>query len=627
MPQLTAPAGFETKYGDFRFSPYVQTVGFSAKPETNAAGWTTAFVRFSIRLRDVIEVTGDGGEAEAARQQLQAQGEAFVYKGRATGDLQVNVSPTGPMDIKFGPVTQLVEFARTPAAPSAESAKVCIVITWQVDFVLPDCECATYFGNPVELTSRVEIRPRMNGRIDRRTSGRLVIPNNRERPGSRTLLDSPDNYRYLVMPHLPRRFRRVIEWWNLDVSRTVLEFSWLDWEESAENLSLPPGCVDGDVSMDVQSQTAALVTYVATISGWYELAAGVSFVSAQRGFLDVVRDTILLAKADAQADGRDVGFLPIAYHFRRPSFHGKERRFEQTLTYRITGSSFKKIIADSGMWKATSDRWDEWYASVQDGPLHAYGYSRFVVSEAETPIVDLCQCVPVVPGLPADGSDADVTDDDLFPPLPPEVSWLRWRCWVEVEADSGAVAVRTLPAHKPADPDETTLPPITQEMPEAPAYPPSAFPDDPQPEPALNPAPGDIDGFNTADAGYGWQAVIGNKPGTGGGSSGGSDAGNDGKTFVQRRAVGMPVVYLCGEAIRALYPVPAPQLTKVTGKGGKELKPEPANRTDIGEGFSQGVIGNMGGPVWGAKWRLRYYLPENPEGGILPPVNPMDGQL
>src|SRR5436309_2041216 len=116
---LPTPAGFETSYGDFSFSNYVYTEAFSAKPETNSAGQTTAFVRFTIRLRDYVEVTTGDPAAEQARRALQEQGQTFIYKGRATGDLVVNAGLSGPRDVKFGPVPQLIEFRKIPTAPTA----------------------------------------------------------------------------------------------------------------------------------------------------------------------------------------------------------------------------------------------------------------------------------------------------------------------------------------------------------------------------------------------------------------------------------------------------------------------------------------------------------------------------
>jgi len=58
------------------------------------------------------------------------------------------------------------------------------------------------------------------------------------------------------------------------------------------------------------------------------------------------------------------------------------------------------------------------------------------------------------------------------------------------------------------------------------------------------------------------------------------------------------------------------------------VKPSPANRLDRGEGFNTGIIANAGKfPIYAAKWRLRYFLPEIPNTPITPPPNPMlDGQ-
>ncbi|HJZ58881.1 MAG TPA: hypothetical protein VKE74_28315 [Gemmataceae bacterium] len=81
-----------------------------------------------------------------------------------------------------------------------------------------------------------------------------------------------------------------------------------------------------------------------------------------------------------------------------------------------------------------------------------------------------------------------------------------------------------------------------------------------------------------------------------------------------------PVVYVTmeGAAVRAGYPVPRPDLLDVAG-----IRLVPANR-EGSECFEHQLIGNAGVPLYGARWRLRYLVPDDDEDGGKTALGPID---
>jgi hypothetical protein len=90
-----------------------------------------------------------------------------------------------------------------------------------------------------------------------------------------------------------------------------------------------------------------------------------------------------------------------------------------------------------------------------------------------------------------------------------------------------------------------------------------------------------------------------------------------GETARHQSTIGTCYVIMHGEALRAGFPIPCPVLNDVEG-----VTPQLDNRLDRGEGFFTGIVANAGTPVYGATWRLRYFLPTIPTRPITPPQNP-----
>lgn len=255
--------------------------------------------------------------------------------------------------------------------------------------------------------------------------------------------------------------------------------------------------------------------------------------------------------------------------------------------------------------------------------------AKLTFRPGEDRIIDLCGGEPEGPATPPQEPQLR----DLFAgQIQPDTSWLLYQNYVTVEAETGTVPVQRLPKKEVQDAKTGGL---TAELraanfPGNPASPPPPPPVGRQADVFL---PAGIDTSRAvggraanllqllrefarqeADAGFGPVA---------GGQSG--DAGTpkaDQAPGAQRRAEPACYVVMHGRALRAGFPIPCPELTEVEDmKKGDGLWC--VNRTDRGEGFTTGIVGNAVVPVFGARWRLRYYLKKVPKGPVAPPRNPI----
>lgn len=187
----------------------------------------------------------------------------------------------------------------------------------------------------------------------------------------------------------------------------------------------------------------------------------------------------------------------------------------------------------------------------------------------------------VAQGLPAnaqvqagltDADDGTVIEKGIGFPwmIDPEVTWLDYRCWIEVSLDAGMVL------HKPLPQSQGTIDTI------------ASFPN------VMSDAHADaVSGVNTV-------------------------SNNDYADIPQRMATSTYRFVLKGYGLRAGYQIPVPALQSVAGV------------TPIPDAFqwSSGnvIVGNLGGiPVYRCSWELHYFVTAPPKSQQLPPPNVADG--
>ncbi len=135
----------------------------------------------------------------------------------------------------------------------------------------------------------------------------------------------------------------------------------------------------------------------------------------------------------------------------------------------------------------------------------------------------------------------------------PELSWMEYRCWVEIELDPGLALHKTLP-QKNDSPDDLSY----------------EFVDDPN-FATINPDSGVVVASNST----------------------GQDA-------IQRMATSTYTFHLRGYAVRIGYQVPIPGLKSVGAQKAVPMFPQRASNM---------IVGNCGGvPLWFAYWDLTYMV-------------------
>lgn len=616
------PSDCICSYNGFTFDPLTAlTTGLSVTPVEDATGRTVAYNKIYLKVR--CEVIGQPTDAAVlgARQKLTKYGGVLVYSGRGIGPLSIN---TGRVrDIKFGPKPRVLSI--TPLG-----YKNACTIEWEVDVHIPECPDAKYSLGFLELSYKMEFHIQPNGRVNQTVSGELKIPNNRTLPGSDSVLDSPDLYREKIAPPVPYWFHREWQPWRIDTARTSLGFGWTD-KEFGKNV-FPPGIVNIDASNSARQRKegAALVQMVGTIRARITLAADADTSMAEKAFFYIVKKRFSDRKKAKYKGNRGVtvGYVPMSYEFTEPDIFGQDTVCEFSMSYLITGTSLDTYLRDTGLWEpiyGEQTDWSKWYGTVQNSAMGAYGLSRITFTPNADQIVDLCQNSP--DGLRPIGAAKPVTRDQLgefgFPPIDEAGSWLKYSCFLRIESDAGTVEIQELATKAMPTPPTSSTPAVL--------LPPSTTPTEIAPAP--RPVAHDWAGFAII-AGLGGQPVGGTQ---GGGSQGGSTSGSGGSggagnpvlpptptspsvsadsTWIQRRTSPMTVIYLYGEALRVGFEIPPPSLGDVGG-----VKPVISNRVDKGEGFSTGQVDMTatGVPIYGAKWRLRYVLPQNPAGPVVPP--------
>ena len=252
----------------------------------------------------------------------------------------------------------------------------------------------------------------------------------------------------------------------------------------------------------------------------------------------------------------------------------------------VAAVELKEMLNHSGLWRPVpGSDFGRWSASLAKH-LSARGLSSLTFDLASDKIVDLCGPI-APPKRPSMGSQygygtngvvgaapAGGAGGDLYDPPDPGGSWLHYACAISVVRDDGVVVVSTLP-------DAPLVPHLGQG----------------------SSAGGRFDAIN------GVLPVGANPPS----QLSTRTAVAAGDTVTQQRVRPTTYIYLTGEAARVLYPIPCPEVVEINGR-----RAVACNRDGTGVGFSTAVVGNALYPVYAARWRLRYVLVGDGDGGPLP---------
>ncbi len=581
------------QYGTFRFPVETETTNLIIRPEWDGAERTAVANTYEITLYTTLANINDN-QVRAIVQQLSKPAFPFLYQGTGLG-VQVNIG--NRTDLAWGPKPQVISVKPLGGGNA-------VGLTWTVKLSIPDfAGHENYRGQLMEFNFGLTYDVDASGFTNRVYSGYCRIPMTRAgSPLNRKVIDSVDRFREDINPPLMLNFRRASRTFTISPDKRTLEFRIVD-EELRPNVP-PPDVLHAEASHSMNSTPGKLYEWTATLSATYEVVPG-RVTSAIRAFFALLRDRVgwsmhalKLAGGPTSpppppgvAPGNQIqnipnkpSIIPITFTLNEPEIYGNTK-VSLACTYRINGASLKDMLTASGLWRPTPDsNYKLWAASVAI-PQSPRGYAQLVFAPGSDSIVDLGQSVVEVDLRNGGGRGplpVNTLPPGIFPPPRPETSWLSWKNSIYLESNNGLVKVNLLDdKNKNAKPEDLMF------------------------------------GNGFAAAGGAVAGLI--LPKTPGFFYEPPPKAAEHETNFQLRSE-WAWITMFGSATRAGYPIECPTLLKW---GDQKLYP--ANRTNKGEGFWCGVVGNCGVPVHGARWKLRFFCPKIPDKGDLPvPKDPFD---
>lgn len=575
--------GMLCEYNGVTWGPSAETTAFSVKPNLDPAGRTVMSATYTMTIAETIaDATTTDPVILDKIARLSRNAGRLRYKGRGFGDIELNrgglVAGLGKRDVKWGPITQNV----TCEAVGAGKA---VRLTWTVEFTTVNCpDGLTHAGQILQFTYTVGYEIDRAGYTVRTYDASLTIAQTKKRVDSNILEKAADEHLEKMMPALPVQFRpeSVSRRLSLDKCTLHLTVKHVQMPQAAP----PDGCVDGSVEHSYSSD--GLYKWRGQISATYDLARVEGDpAKAIEAFFALVRDRVAEARkmiCDVPARPGEppplrvpVVLVPTHFGASEPNVYGR-KQVRLSLNYHVSACTFGELLRSGGLWRPFSEMagakgWKEWVASIPTA-LSPRGHALLRFDPKEDALVDAC--VPgSTPAPPKDKSQvivgakrpAGTLLTEAFPPPSREASWLAYRSAIRVHVDTGVVLGKTLPTA-----------PLSRAL----------------DSPTFNA----LAGMSTAD---------GKAAGVFGSISGqiAAPSQTSGAAFTHQRT--RPIVYvtLSGQALRAGYQIPLPELVEVNG-----VRP-----VLIGQPWYQaGVVAETTVPIVRAEWSLTYAFTE--EGGV-----------
>lgn len=607
-----------------------------------------SYVEFTLTCTSTVTWSDPVGADQlcgAVRQALTTQGGQLVLRGRAVGEMLVNIGTV--IDIRNGPI---------PTVQSYETkGELTSVFHWTLTWCLPDCGDAVYTAELGTLSNTNTVSTQMdNGYATRTVSGKVVIPQNRAALGARFPADAATKFLKIadgrpgsVFPPLPIGFRRAYTY-SLNEDRSELSYSCTDKQIGRE--APPPGCVTAEEGHENWTEQAGgFYAWNTTFTARYEVPWDGSIDAAIEAFFEFVNGRLFFIR-DMLANQRDAngnpnreaggGFIPRSFRAEQPDVRGRRTaNFSMTCTY-VTG--LRNVLEEGGIWRPVANgNWQAWFGTMEAAVFNPLGTAVLDYEPDEDHIVNLCEpntrnLGELAPGVGRlglfrpgpeptvnilSGSRGRLTSELLSPQ--PNLDWLYYLPSIVLETDDGVNGVRTLP-----------LAPLN----------------------GSTDLVGEFNGMDPAAVAAAIGGALGSQliggqlfgpitppvPGQGGGAGQPPGVPTDqtvgvltnqqaGTTWVERRVRPQTFVWFSGAAARYGRKVPEPSLTSVT-IGGIKYPVVRAMRAGDGPAFSQRAVqtfawaGGKQYPLYRAGWRMRYGVigPVTP-GEVQPPPNPRTG--
>jgi hypothetical protein len=262
-----------------------------------------------------------------------------------------------------------------------------VYFTWVCKYKRSNCSTTYGLGDFFWSTSFAIDE---NGMTTRTIRGAIEIRQQRTSAGSNTVIGAPDNWRdFLSFPRLPN-FERTQNWTVTDDKRH-LQFQITDTEIPSDNPYFP-GMVKMKVNESLSSAMSegGLTRWRVAFSGEITIAAGLPRALAWIAMLTVIQSRLEAMNAYGQTniggDFEDV--TRINPHFRfMNEIYGRTLSFEVGYTL-VCGLDI--ILKASGIWRPVpGTNWSAWATSMQS--LHNNrGLAQLSTSVGDDVIVDYC---------------------------------------------------------------------------------------------------------------------------------------------------------------------------------------------------------------------------------------------
>lgn len=572
MTTLTNDHSFIYNGVDFGVTTHLRRL--SARPQLDGAGRLVVFVEYTFTVEGyVFAADPDAGDTtdttlESIRQKLLQTGGKLTYKNAGFGNFELQ---TELADVCYGPKPVSLEWEPTgdnKACRVVFTVKVCVVECQGAQLLPGNIKGMIEYG--YELADSND----QSGYTRRTYSCHARVAAVRKTINTFTLADHADTLRDVICPVLPFGFRRVSNEWRLSEDKAEIRGTVVD--ELLPPNAPQPGVVVSDGSHSVETDNGNLYRWMSTITATYEMARGRPAAQAFIHFSNLVKDRLDNARKavrDPLKKGQKADVIPLKLRYSEPQLWGRQTASFMAAWSYITSTA--TAIAASGLWRPIPDsNYQQWAVSMsQAGVTKPRGVTNAQFDAKADALINFCNLEPV-PDNPM------ILRPPPFAPPPntkvspfseerpdPDVSWLRWRCSLNVEFSDETVELKPMPLRAVQ----------------------------------LDKSPTSVNATNGYTAPYVPQTCP--------------------RPIVQVRAAPSMYVTLEGYAVRAGYDISPPELVSVGG-----VPVVPMNRPGV-EFFRTQVHANFYTPVVRAEWRLRYLVAGIPTVGLGAPASPELGAV
>lgn len=570
----TLPALGTCSYNGVNFGSAVKSK-ISARYLYDGADRTIVAVVYKI-LIDTISQNDNGSDAQvqAIDAALSKPGQKLQYTGIGLGGFSINVG-AGASDVLWGPKPRVLELRPIGGGQAC-------AIRWEVEVAIPRCSDAVFTKNLMAFNYEADYTIDL-GLTTRTITGYIEIPMTRI-AGGNTLPDSVDAPGYFesVIPSIPSGFNRKFGPRHVSADKRRLDFVIIDEELPCGGF--PPGIVDAEGEHTTTNATPKNTTqFISTLNATYTVAPGQPKSVASNAFFALLLDR-------SSVSGSEQSRVFISFKATEGLYRNRKISFSASWSYI---STLVNCLTDGGIFRPVPQTsWATWINS--NGVKQAVaprGAANMSLKASDDAIIDLCK--PSTPSVMKGG--AAVNAALSTPPfvltsqvIDPALSWVDADIRIIVDANFNAARLKPLPdAVVPSGGSVGEVSAMTNN-------PNLALPNLNGNVP-VNPVP-----FANQTTGGKLVSNIATTP--------------DMVDTIQYRATPSYRVWIVGEAYRAGYKVPIPQLVNV---GGVVVNPRWQRAEEWAAANWSGI------PIYGCNFSLEYLLDQPPDGAsVQVPGNP-----